>query len=105
MFSARSLLAALALAAPAAAAAQVGQPVVQSIPGASGMSLNDALGRLARNPRDVAALIDAGRAAAATGDYDAAIGFYQRADQLAPGNARVKAGLAGAMLRTENPFA
>ena len=104
MPAARSLIAVLALAAPSAVLAQVSQPVVQGVPGAEGMSLNEALGRLARNPRDVPALLDAGRAAAAMGDYDAAIGFYQRADQLAPGNARVKAGLAGAMVRNENPF-
>ncbi len=108
MLSARSLLAVLALAAPAWALTQAvpafAQPVVQATSGARNVSLNEALARLARNPRDVVALLDAGRAAAGMGDYAAAIGFYQRADQLAPGNAAVKAGLAGAMVRAENPF-
>jgi Flp pilus assembly protein TadD len=82
----------------------VSQPVVQAIPAEKTHSLNAALGRLARNPRDVAALIDAGNAASAMGDHDAAIGFFQRADQLSPANAQVKAGLAGAMTRSGNPF-
>jgi Flp pilus assembly protein TadD len=62
------------------------------------------LARLARDPRDVNALIDAGNAALAMGDVDAATGFFARADQLSPENARVKAGLAGALVRSENPF-
>lgn len=82
----------------------VSRPVVQAIPAADSMSLNAALARLGRNPRDVEALIDAGKAASSMGDVDAAVGFYQRADQLSPGNARVKAGLAGALVKSENPF-
>lgn len=82
----------------------ISQPVVQALPAAETQNLNAALGRLARNPRDVAALIDAGQAACAMGDHDAAIGFYQRADQLSPGTARIKAGLAGAMTRNGDPF-
>ncbi|WP_140420561.1 SPOR domain-containing protein [Novosphingobium sp. B 225] len=83
---------------------EVSQPVVQAIPGGKGMKLNDALGRLARNPQDVDALIGAGRASMEIGDLDAAVGFFQRADRLAPGNARVKAGLAGAFALSEDPF-
>ena len=112
----RGLAAALALAFAGPALAQdaddeddqspaISRPVTQSLPVAEGMTLNAALGRLAQNPRDIAALIDAGKAALAMGDFDAAIGFYQRADQLSPGNPRVKAGLAGAYVRSENPFA
>ncbi|HVR90939.1 MAG TPA: SPOR domain-containing protein [Novosphingobium sp.] len=82
----------------------VSRPVVQTIPAADSLSLNAALARLGRNPRDVEALIDAGKAASNMGDVDAAVGFFQRADQLSPGNARVKAGLAGALVRSENPF-
>ena len=80
----------------AQAAGSVSQPVVQKLPGVDGVTLNAALARLGRNPRDVEALIDAGNAALAMGDVDAATGFYRRADQVAPGNPRVKAGLAGA---------
>jgi len=78
------------------------QPVVQQTP--AGSSLNAALNRLARNPRDLAALIDAGKAALMMGDVDAAVGFFARADQLSPDNMQVKAGLAGALVRSENPY-
>lgn len=98
-------------AAPAAAQVDdgdidsVSQPVVQPLPGGPGMQLNNALGKLARNPRDVDALIEAGRASAAIGDPEAAMGFFRRADQLQPANANIKAGLAGAMVLAEDPFA
>ncbi|MFZ5745646.1 MAG: SPOR domain-containing protein [Pseudomonadota bacterium] len=82
----------------------VSQPVVQPLPGGPGMQLNAALGKLARNPRDVAALIEAGKASAAIGDAEAAMGFYRRADQLQPTNANIKAGLAGAMVLAEDPY-
>jgi Flp pilus assembly protein TadD len=82
----------------------VSRPVVQPIPGRDGMTLNAALSRLARDPRDVDALVDAGNAALVMGDVDAATGFFRRADQVAPGNPRVKAGLAGAMVRNGDPF-
>lgn len=87
--------------------AQVGgtaRPVVQTVPGAGSIALNNALGRLGRNPRDIEALLDAGKAAVSIGDIDAAIGFYQRADQLMPSSPRAKAGLASAYLRGEDPF-
>ena len=82
----------------------VSQPVVQPLPGGPGMQLNAALGKLARNPRDVDALVEAGKASAAIGDPEAAMGFYRRADQLQPANANIKAGLAGAMVLAEDPF-
>ena len=97
------LLAAVALAFGAPPAA-IAQAVVQAIPGGESMNLNAALARLGRNPRDLDALLDAGNAALAMGDVDAAVGFFSRADQLAPGNQRVRAGLAGALVRNENPF-
>ncbi len=103
-----SLILALACAGQANAQSddndEVSSPVVQQIPGDGSMRLNAALGRLGRNPGDVAALTDAGRAALEMGDVDAAIGFFQRADALSPGNAKVKAGLAGAYVRSGDPF-
>jgi Flp pilus assembly protein TadD len=82
----------------------VSQPVIQQVPAKDGRTLNAALSRLARDPRDIDALIDAGSAALAMGDVDAATGFFRRADQVSPGNARVKAGLAGTMVRSGDPF-
>ena len=75
-----------------------------TLPGGPGMQLNAALNKLARNPRDVDALIEAGKASAAIGDAEAAMGFYRRADQLQPTNANIKAGLAGAMVMAEDPY-
>lgn len=106
---------ALALAAAQPALAQqadddegpatVSRPVVQPIGQNAGQQLNQALSRLARDPRNVTALVDAGNAAMALGDNDAAIGFFTRADQVAPGNGPVKAQIASAMLRGEDPLA
>ena len=79
--------------------------VVQQLPSSDSMNLNAALARLGRNPRDADALIDAGQAALTIGDVDAAIGFFSRAQQVTPGNPRVKVGLARALVRSGNPFA
>ncbi len=78
----------------------VGQP----IPNSASMNPNEALARLGRNPRDGQALIDAGQATLAIGDIDAAVGFFRRADQVAPGNSQVKAGLARALVHSGNPY-
>ena len=82
----------------------VSQAVVQPLPSKSSTDLSEALQRLARNSRDVDALIDAGNASLAVGDVDAAIGFFGRADELSPVNARIKVGLAGAFVRRERPL-
>jgi len=87
-------LASLAALAPAALAQT----------SADTQALNAALTRLAGNPRDPAALIDAGNAALSMGDGDAAAGFFSRAEEVAPGNPRAKAGLARAAVYTMEPF-
>ncbi|MFC3309760.1 SPOR domain-containing protein [Blastomonas aquatica] len=66
--------------------------------------LQNALQRLALNPADIDALIDGGNAALLLGDPQAAIGFFARADEMAPGNGRVKAGLGSGLLLNENPY-
>jgi Flp pilus assembly protein TadD len=95
-----------AVSPPSSTASQsaVAKPLIPVVSGREGMALDAALGRLARDPRDVAALIDAGNAALTMGDIDAATGFFRRADQVSPGNPRVTAGLAGAMVRNGDPF-
>jgi Flp pilus assembly protein TadD len=101
----RALVGALALTLGLAASiSAVAQPVVQAVPGAQNRGLNAALARLAANPRDGGALIDAGNAALAMNDIDAAIGFFTRAEQIVPNDPRAKAGLAGAYVRNEDPF-
>lgn len=111
-------VAGLAIAAPALAAPQAGArsdsgaggvattavPVVQSTLPSPSRVLNGALARLARDPRDMLALLDAGGAALDLGDTDAAIGFLTRAEQVSPGNAGVRARIGIAMLRANQPF-
>ena len=80
-----------------------GRAVVQPLPPAASAELNRALRRLDSNPRDVDALILAGKASLELGDIDAAIGFFGRAEELSPDNARVKAGTAAAYVRVQRP--
>jgi tetratricopeptide (TPR) repeat protein len=79
-------------------------PVVQPAAPSSTRLLNTALARLARDPRDMGALVDAGSAALELGDTDAAIGFFTRAEQMSPGNGGVRARIAVTMLRSSQPF-
>lgn len=114
--AAACVLALLALLAPAAQAAQSGggygagqqsviqEAVVQPIGPSPGQALNAALARLARDPQNSAALVDAGNAALQMGDADAAIGFFTRANQIAPGNGQVKAQIGSATLKAGQPF-
>jgi len=81
----------------------VARAVVQSLPSAASQKLNAALARLARDPRDVSAFVDAGDAASAMGDLEAAVGFYRRAEQFAASDPRVKAGLAHALVLQGKP--
>jgi tetratricopeptide (TPR) repeat protein len=90
------LLAAALLASAAPAASQEA--------GGSSYQLNLALSRLAANPADAEALVAAGEAALALGDYDAAQDFLTRADGLWPRNPHIKADLATAMVRNGNPL-
>ena len=95
----------LAQASGNGAVPTISAPVVQSVPGATGMKLNEVLHRLSRNPTDVPTLIEAGRMSMQIGDSAAAVGFYQRAAKLAPANPNVKAGLAGAYALNDDPIA
>ncbi|MEP5937194.1 MAG: SPOR domain-containing protein [Erythrobacter sp.] len=102
-------IAATPLAIPYAAAAQsrdtpVAREVVQQLPTADVQRLNKALKRLARNARDVRALVDAGNASLQLGDLDAAMGFFGRAQVLEPNNADAKVGRAAVFLRSERPI-
>ena len=95
---------AFVLPAASAAAQTVSRPVVQALPSPAVADLQTALRRLARDTRDLDALIDAGTASLQLGDIDAAIGFFGRAEDLSPGNPRIKVGLAGAFLRSDRPL-
>lgn len=65
--------------------------------------LSSYLRELAANPNSLPALIGAGQASLGVGDGNAALGFFARADEQAPRNGQVKAGLARALLMVDNP--
>lgn len=90
-----SALEALDQAAPAA-------PIIAEPAGAA--ELRAAMRRISLNPSDADAMADAGNAALALGDANAALNFFTRANTLRPGSSRIVAGLATATVRTENPF-
>ena len=58
---------------------------------------------LASTPRDLEALLGAGQAALDVGDANAALGFYARAEDVAPSNGRVKGGLGSSLVMIERP--
>ena len=89
---------------PTAATAQAyAQPVVQPLPDPATVRLNDALRRLAQDPRSVQALVDAAQASVALDDVDAADGFIRRAEAIMPGDGRVLAGRASVLVRRQQP--
>jgi Flp pilus assembly protein TadD len=75
--------------------------VVQPLDNGMGDELRRHIGALADDPRNVSALIGAGRAALAMGDPQAALTFFSRADEASPRDARAKAGMASALARLE----
>lgn len=80
------------------------QTLGQETESAGAAQLRAAMIRIARNPDDPEALIDAGHAALLLGDPAAALSFFQRTLTVSPRNGRATAGLASAMVRSENPF-
>lgn len=108
--SARAIAAAVLLALPttaaipAAAQDSTSREVVQPLPSKETQRLNRALLRLAKRPDSFDALVDAGDASIAVGDLDAAIGFYGRADALAPDDWRAKLGMARVLVRADRPI-
>ena len=73
--------------------------VVQPLDTGPGAELRRNLTTLADNPRSLSALNGAGRAALAMGDAEAALGFFARAAEAEPGDARAKAGMASALVQ------
>ncbi|HWT12469.1 MAG TPA: tetratricopeptide repeat protein, partial [Allosphingosinicella sp.] len=97
------LLATGAAATPSAAQQQPAPlprgAVVQPLGPDNGAELRRHLTTLADNPRSLDALIGAGRAANESGDAEAALSFFGRADELSPRNPRIKAGMASALVQ------
>ncbi len=102
----RLLLPALLLttAMPALAQYPVGA-TVQSLPqpGDPAELLATALRTLAVEPSNLAALSAAGHNALVLGDPNAAVGFFGRAQEIAPRDGRIKAGLGSALVELEKP--
>ena len=88
-----------------ASAPALAQPVVQALPNPATERLNDALRGLARNPNSLPLLITAGQASVELDDYDAARGFFLRAQAISSGDGRVLTGLAMVAVRREDPVA
>lgn len=104
----RSAVASLAMIAASFGASGVGRaqtaaPMSQDDlqRSAAGSALAGAMTTLATQPRNISALIAAGEAALELDDPRSALGFFGRADDLSPGNGRVKAGMGRAMLHLE----
>lgn len=99
-----ALAAALTVASgPAIAQNSYSQPVVQTSPPPSLGALNAALKDLSRDPGNVSILLRAGWASLGLDDTQAALGFFRRAAAIQPQNGEVKAGLASALLREDDP--
>ena len=81
------------------------QPVVQPLPSQDTQRLNRALVELAKAPRSLPALLEAGDAALSVADLDAALGFFTRAREVEPDNRSATLGLAKVYLRSGRPVA
>ena len=58
---------------------------------------------IALNPKNFTALVAAGRAALATGDAQAAVGFFGRAEEAGPRSWQPQAGLAASAVAAAAP--
>jgi Flp pilus assembly protein TadD len=91
--------------APAALAQAPSGAVVQPLSRSNDPAelLAQALRTLATEPANLSALTAAGRNALILGDPNAAVGFFGRAQEIAPTNGAVKAGLGSALVQLEKP--
>ena len=97
----KAILTSLALlfAAPLGA-----QEVVQALPGTTAAdALAADMRRLASNPRDVGALVDAAQLSLKLGDTSAAAALLARAENVEPRNPKVKAGQGAILVQSERP--
>jgi len=102
----RLLIPTLLLSAAAPALAQMpASAVVQPLPQSADPAelLAQALRTLATEPNNLAALTTAGHNAVILGDPNAAVGFFGKAQEIAPNDGRVKAGLGSALVQLEKP--
>ena len=98
-----ALAAGLLLAAAAPVGAQTGLATGMPSQDGPGEALSRHLRSLAENPRSLAALMGAGKAALQLGDPQAAITFFGRAEEQAPGDGRVKMWIGAALVQLQQP--
>ncbi|MCM8730704.1 SPOR domain-containing protein [Hephaestia sp. GCM10023244] len=106
-----ALLAGMSAAMAAPAVAQTTQPADRTASGLAMVApptpdadeLADQMRTLAKNPKDLDALIRAGELTLLLGDPTAAAVLFSRAEKIAPGNPRMKAGMAATLVRMERP--
>jgi Flp pilus assembly protein TadD len=67
----------------------------------AGTALTRHLRTISDQPRNVSALIGAGKAALELGDPQAALTFFARAEEIAPRDGRIKAGMGAAFVQME----
>src|SRR5690606_35079062 len=99
----RVRMAVLGLVSLALSVAAGAQPVVQPLPDPAQMRLSEALRLLGQDQRSLTGLLAAGQASLALEDVDAALGFFRRAEAVAPAHGGVKAGLASVLVRQQRP--
>lgn len=93
----------LTASVPLAAQEVISREVVQPLPSEEVQRLNRALVALAKAPRDLDALVEAGTAAMGIDDLEAAAGFFGRAADIDPNHPRVALGLGAVYLRSGRP--
>lgn len=101
--SMRSLALAFALAGGGAAGPVLAQVQTSASANPDADRLAQEMRVLAADPRDMRALLEAGRLSARLGDTSAALAFYARAETLDPTNPRIAAGRGAALVRLERP--
>ncbi|MDZ7282665.1 SPOR domain-containing protein [Sphingomonas sanguinis] len=95
---------ALALALAAAPVPLLAQEVVQPLPGTTDADkLGDVMRRVAQNPRDVDALVEAAELSIHLDDLSGAASLLARAEKVDARDPRIKAGMGSILVRSERP--
>lgn len=100
-----ALLLGLSAALPVAGSAQITDRFTPAprVPSPEKQRLNRAKIELAKRPKSLKALLEAGNAAAEAGEFDAAFAYFARAQAIEPSNPGIDLGLASAYLRSGRP--
>ena len=80
------------------------QEVVQPLPGTTDADkLGDVMRRVAQNPRNVDALVEAADLSIHLDDLSGAASLLARAEKVDPRDPRIKAGMGSILVRSERP--